>query len=127
MLSLGNAPSLLIDAGPVISSNWAVGVVAETDAGGQIRASISQPVHIEQALMTYRLPIARSLDGDVRYATRVVDFGKISREVDFGLSYRQGAASSPLEFVSFAELRSNVAAITTGSEYRLGLRMKLGL
>jgi len=77
--------------------------------------------------MTYRLPIARTLDGDVRYVTKIVDFGKISREIDFGVSHRQGTASSPREFVSFAELRSNVAAISTGSEYRLGARMKLSL
>ena len=111
----------------MISSNWAFGVEAETDKGGRIRANISQPVHIEQAPMTYRLPIARTLDGDVRYATKIVDFGKISREIDFGVSHRQGTASSPREFVSFAELRSNVAAISTGSEYRLGARMKLSL
>ena len=75
-------------ANPVISSSWAVGVRIDTAHAGEVRFGISQPVQLESAKFTYRVPVAATLDGGVTHANSVVDLGAGERELDYGLSYR---------------------------------------
>ena len=114
-------------ADPVISSSWAVGVRIDTAHAGEVRFGISQPVQLESAKFTYRVPVARTLDGGVTYANHVVDLGAGERELDYGLSYRLGQPQDMLGMVAFSEWRTRVASIAKGTEQRLGFHSKLRL
>ena len=114
-------------ANPVISSSWAVGVRIDTAHAGEVRFGISQPVQLESAKFTYRVLVARTLDGGVTYANFVVDLGAGEWELDYGLSYRLGQPQDMLGMVAFSEWRTRVASIAKGTEQRLGFRFKLRL
>ena len=114
-------------ADPVISSSWAVGVRIDTAHAGEVRFGISQPVQLESAKFTYRVPVARTLDGGVTHANYVVDLGAGERELDYGLSYRLGQPQDMLGMVAFSEWRTRVASIAKRTEQRLGFRFKLRL
>ena len=98
-----------------------------TGASGEVCFGISQPVQLESAKFTYRVPVARTLDGGVTYAIHVVDLGAGERELDYGLSYRLGQSQDMLEIVAFTGWRTRVASIAKGTEQRLGFRLKLRL
>ena len=101
-------------ANPVISSSWAVGVRIDTAHAGEVRFGISQPVQLESAKFTYRVPVARTLDGGVTYANYVVDLGAGERELDYGLSYRLGQPQDMLGMVAFSEWQHGLPALQKG-------------
>lgn len=127
IIDLGNEPSLLEKVDPVISSSWAIGIRTGVAHGGEVRFGISQPVHIDSAKFTYRIPAGRTLEGGVTYANHVVDLGATERELDYGLSYRLGDSQDMLEMVAYSELRTQVAGLKMGTEQRFGFRFKLRL
>lgn len=84
-------------------------------------------MQLESAKFTYRVPVARTLDGGVTYANHVVDLGAGERELDYWWSHRFGQPQDMLEMVAFSEWRTRVASIAKGTEQRLVFRFKLRL
>ena len=70
--------------------------------------------------MQYRVPTARTLDGRVVHEMRTVDFKSSEREVDLGTYYNFDIAGAQVN--TFAEVRTNVAALQKELEKRVGLR-----
>ena len=113
-LTFAPSHSLLSHAEMVQSSSWGVtGIVPVTS--GYIGVGVAQPVTVEAAPFHYRLPVGRSLDGRVHYATRAVDFKAGARELDTSLFYRSQVAWGG-ELTLAAEWRHNLAYETASDE-----------
>jgi len=123
LLDLDDTPSLLETAGPVLSTSWTLGIAAYGDDANRLHFSLSQPVHIESAPVTYRLPTARTLAGEVRHTRVDGNLRGASREIDLGVSYRRGGNDDAVEFVAFAEARTGVEAFSGDVERRAGMRL----
>ena len=127
LLDLDTAPSLLQTAGPVLSTSWMLGLAAYGDDARRLQFSLSQPVHIESAPVTYRVPMARTVAGEVRHTRYDGNLRGASREIDLGVSYRHGGANDAVEFVAFAEARTGVEAFSGDVERRVGMRLAVRL
>lgn len=103
--------SMLESADTMYSTTWSVG----TEYSG-FGASISQPVNIESAEMTYNVPTARTLDGSVVTQSEKINF-KTEREIDFTAYYKYN--SNNVEFKSYVEKR-------TGAVDELGVGVEVG-
>jgi len=123
LLDLDDTPSLLETAGPVLSTSWTLGIAAYGDDANRLHFSLSQPVHIESAPVTYRLPTSRTLAGEVRHTRVDGNLRGASREIDLGVSYRRGGNDDAVEFVAFAEARTGVEAFSGDVERRAGMRL----
>ncbi len=127
LLDLDTAPSRLQTAGPVLSTSWMLGLAAYGDDARRLQFSLSQPVHIESAPVTYRVPMARTVAGEVRHTRYDGNLRGASREIDLGVSYRHGGANDAVEFVAFAEARTGVEAFSGDVERRVGMRLAVRL
>jgi hypothetical protein len=86
---------------------------------------ISQPVQMTRAAMTYRLPVARHLDGGVSYASREIDLSPARRETDIGLFFRREAWRGHLSAESFVEWRHDAPHALAGPVVEAGLRLRV--
>ena len=120
----GDAPSLLVDAAPVLSNTASLGG-SLAFAGGRAGIVISQPVQMTSAAMTYRLPVARRLDGRVSYASREIDLSPVRRETDIGLFYRRKAWRAHLSAEGFVEWRHNAPQAPDRPVTEAGLRLRV--
>ena len=127
MIDRDEAPSLLHAAAPALSQTATMGVTHPFN-GGVIGAVISQPAQLARAVMTYRLPTARTLNGDVSFDHRDVNFRPAQRETDFGLFFRREALDGRFSAEQFLELRQNAPhagekeVVTAGMRFRLSLQ-----
>ena len=118
------ADSLLDKADPMVSSTATLGYgldVADfySNGKGRLGVSVSQPVTLESARLTYNVPVARTLDGRVVRESRRVDFKAQRREIDFGINYALPLWDGRGEVASFAEARTGAI-----EENRFGLRLR---
>jgi len=120
----GDAPSLLADAAPVLSNTASLGGSLPV-VGGRIGMVVSQPVQMTRAAMTYRLPVARRLDGRVDYADREIDLSPARRETDIGLFFRRRAWRSHLSAESFIEWRHNAPHAAARPIIEAGVKLRL--
>jgi subtilisin family serine protease len=116
-------PSLLADAAPILSSTASLGGSLPL-AGGRVGMVLSQPVQMTRAAMTYRLPVARRLDGGVSYASREIDLSPARRETDIGLFFRHDALHGHLLAESFVEWRHDAPHALAGPVVEAGLRLR---
>lgn len=78
-----------------------------------------------RAAMTYRMPVARSLDGGISYANREIDFSPARRETDIGLFFRRDAWHRQLSAESFVEWRHNAPQAPHAPVFEAGVRLRL--
>ena len=95
----GNDWSMLKDAGGVVSSTWTLG--AEKNGFGAV---VSQPVTIEDAKMTYSVPTARTLNGEVINTDTTINMKTEQRNIDFTAYYKYNKDN--VDFKVFAEKRT---------------------
>lgn len=123
-IELADKPSLLVDAAPILSSTASLGGSLPL-AGGRVGMVLSQPVQMTRAAMTYRMPVARSLDGGISYANREIDFSPARRETDIGLFFRRDAWHRQLSAESFVEWRHNAPQAPHAPVFEAGVRLRL--
>lgn len=97
----GDSWSMLKDASGVVSSTWLVG--AEKNGFG---ASVSQPINIESAKMTYSVPTSRTLDGNVITTDSTIDLKTDERNLDFTAYYKYNKDN--VDFKVFVETRTGL-------------------
>ena len=97
----GDGWSMLKDASGVLSSTWLVG--AEKNGFG---ASVSQPINIESAKMTYSVPTSRTLDGNVISTDSTVNLKSDERNLDFTAYYKYNKDN--VDFKVFVETRTGL-------------------
>ena len=120
----GDKPSLLANSAPILSHTASLGGSLPL-AGGLAGLTLSQPVQMARARMTYRLPVARSPDGRVSYANREIDLSPAKRETDIGLFFRREAWRRHLSAEGFVEWRQDTPHAKTSPVIEAGLRLRL--
>ena len=95
----GNDWSMLKDASGVVSSTWTLG--AEKNGFG---AAVSQPITIEDAKMTYSVPTARTLNGEVINTDTTINMKTEQRNIDFTAYYKYNKDN--VNFKVYAEKRT---------------------
>ena len=95
----GNDWSMLKDASGVVSSTWTLG--AEKNGFG---AAVSQPITIEDAKMTYSVPTARTLNGEVINTDTTINMKTVQRNIDFTAYYKYNKDN--VNFKVYAEKRT---------------------
>jgi len=123
----------------VISSTATVGYEVEPSEGHKLGFSISQPVTVEDAKLDFSVPTSRTLDGEVKYESKTVNFKNNKREIDFGTYYtfniRKTGNAEIDDFTSrlglqgnvntFAEIRTGVSALQKEIEKVAGFSVQL--
>jgi hypothetical protein len=123
----------------VISSTATVGYEVEPSEGHKLGFSISQPVTVEDAKLDFSVPTSRTLDGEVKYESKTVNFKNNKREIDFGTYYtfniRKTGNAEIDDFTSrlglqgnvntFAEIRTGVSALQKEIEKVAGFNVQL--
>ena len=131
--------SMLADANNVVSSTATAGYELAPREGHTLGFAVSQPVTVESAEFTYRVPTARTLDGQVVHEMRTVDFKSADREIDLGTYYNFDITKTGIREVdavtnqlglegnvnAFAEIRNNVSSIKNNIEKRAGVSVQL--
>ena len=103
--SYSNEWSMLSKAGDIYSSTWSAGV--EKNGWG---ASVSQPVTIETASMTYNVPTSRDMDGNVNNTETKVNMKTDERNLDFTAYYKYNIDT--VDFKAYVEQRTGGFADT---------------
>ena len=131
--------SMLTDADNVVSSTATAGYELAPREGHTLGFAVSQPVTVESAEFTYRVPTARTLDGQVVHEMRTVDFKSADREIDLGTYYNFDITKTGIREVdaittglglegnvnAFAEIRNNVSSLKENIEKRAGVSVQL--
>ena len=117
-------PSLLVDVAPVLSSTASLGASLPM-AGGVGGIIVSQPVQMNRAAMTYRLPVARGLDGTVSHIDREIDLSPAQRETDIGVFFRHTGWRHHLSTESFVEWRQDAPHSSGAPVVETGVRVRL--
>jgi len=131
--------SMLVDADNVVSSTATAGYELAPREGHTLGFAVSQPVTVESAEFTYRVPTARTLDGQVVHEMRTVDFKSADREIDLGTYYNFDITKTGIREVdaittglglegnvnAFAEIRNNVSSLKENIEKRAGVSVQL--
>ena len=130
---------LTTETANVISSTATVGYEVKPADGHKLGFAISQPVTVEDAKLSYNVPTSRTLDGNVNYENKDVNFKSSKREIDVGTYYsfnigktgnaeiddftkRLGLTGS---VNTFAEIRTGVSALKKEIEKAVGLNVQL--
>ena len=124
VLDRDDAPSLLHAAAPALSQTAMIGA-SFPFGGGVIGAAVSQPAQLARAVMTYRLPTARTLAGEVRFDHKDVNFRPARRETDFGLFFRRHMFEGRLHTEHFLELRQDAPHAEGRDIMNAGMRLRL--
>ena len=91
--------SMLDKADDIYSTTWSAGV--EQNGFG---ASVSQPITIESAKMTYNVPTSRTLDGNVNTTQTTVNMKTDKRNLDFTAYYKYNVNN--VDFKAYVEQRT---------------------
>ena len=130
---------LTTETANVISSTATVGYEVKPADGHKLGFAISQPVTVEDAKLSYNVPTSRTLDGNVNYENKDVNFKSSKREIDVGTYYsfnigktgnaeiddftkRLGLTGS---VNTFAEIRTGVSALKKEIEKAVGMNVQL--
>ena len=131
--------SMMVDAGNVVSTTATAGYEFATREGHTMGFAVSQPVTVESAEFTYRVPTSRTLDGGVNTELRTVDFRNTNREIDLGTYYNFDITKTGIREVdaitnqlglqgdvsAFAELRDTISGVKKEIEKRAGVSVQL--
>ena len=130
---------LTTETANVISSTATVGYEMNPTDGHKFGFAVSQPVTVEDAKLNYNVPTSRTLNGDVNYTNKDVNFKSGKREIDFGTYYSfdiQKTGNGEIDdFVkrlnlkgsvnTFAEIRTGMSAIKKEIENAVGMNVQL--
>ena len=130
--------SMMVSAENVISTTATAGYEFAPTEGHTLGFAVSQPVTVESARFTYKLPTSRTLDGDVNTELQTVDFRNADREIDLGAYYKFDITKTGFKQVdsvtkmlgiqgnvkAFAELRNKIDSISE-IEKRGGINLNL--
>ena len=118
------AGSMLQNADTVLSSTLTLGYEFEPIENHLWGVVASQPVTIESASVSYNVPVARTLDGNVVTENNKVDYASTQREVDFG-SYYTFSPAKNVDVKLFAEIRTGVSALADAVQKSAGFNIKI--
>ncbi len=130
--------SMMVSAENVVSTTATAGYEFAPTEGHTLGFAVSQPVTVESARFTYKLPTSRTLDGDVNTELQTVDFRNADREIDLGAYYKFDITKTGFKQVdsvtkmlgiqgnvkAFAELRNKIDSISE-IEKRGGINLNL--
>jgi subtilisin family serine protease len=130
--------SMMVDAENVISTTATAGYEFAPAEGHTLGFAVSQPVTVESAKFTYRVPTSRTLDGNVITELQTVDFRNSDREIDLGTYYKFDITKTGIKQVdtvtnmlgiqgnvrAFAELRNKIDSVSE-IEKRGGINLNL--
>ena len=105
--SYGSEWSMLDSADNVYSTTWSAGI--EQNGFG---ASVSQPITIESAKMTYNVPTSRTISGNVNNTQTTVNMKTEERNLDFTAYYKYNVDT--VDFKVFVEQRTGGFEDTSG-------------
>jgi hypothetical protein len=120
--------SMMDSADSVISSTWTMGYGFEPKVDHTWGFAVSQPVTVESAKFDYRVPTARTLDGNVVTQVQTVDFRNSGREIDLGTYYNFNLVEQTgldADVKLFAEMRNTVGSLKKEIEKRAGISVQL--
>jgi hypothetical protein len=130
--------SMMVNAENVVSTTATAGYEFAPKEGHTMGFAVSQPVTVESAEFTYKLPTSRTLDGDVNTEFQTVDFRNSAREIDLGTYYKFDITKTGIKEVdsvtsmlgikgnvkAFAELRNKIDSLSE-VEKRGGINLNL--
>ena len=130
--------SMMVSADNVVSTTATAGYEFAPKEGHTMGFAVSQPVTVESAKFTYRVPTSRTLDGNVNTELQTVDFRNADREIDLGTYYKFDITKTGIKEVdtvtnmlgiqgnvrAFAELRNKIDSVSE-IEKRGGINLNL--
>ena len=130
--------SMMVNAENVVSTTATAGYEFAPREGHVLGFAVSQPVTVESAKFTYKLPTSRTLDGNVNTELQTVDFRNADREIDLGTYYKFDITQTGIKQVdsvtsmlgiqgnvkAFAELRNKIDSVSE-IEKRGGINLNL--
>ena len=130
--------SMMVSADNVVSTTATAGYAFAPREGHVLGFAVSQPVTVESAKFTYKLPTSRTLDGSVNTKLQTVDFRNADREIDLGTYYKFDITQTGIKEVdsvtsmlgiqgnvkAFAELRNKIDSVSE-LEKRGGINLNL--
>ena len=130
--------SMMVSAENVVSTTATAGYEFAPTEGHTMGFAVSQPVTVESARFTYKLPTSRTLDGNVNTQLQTVDFRNADREIDLGTYYKFDITKTGFKQVdsvtsmlgiqgnlkAFAELRNKIDSVSE-IEKRGGINLNL--
>ncbi|MBL6625387.1 MAG: S8 family serine peptidase [Alphaproteobacteria bacterium] len=127
IIQTGDAPGLLNGATNVLSNTATIGVTTAL-AGGRIGVMLAAPVQIGDGNLVYDLPVARDLNGQVRFDQRHMALRPSRRETDLGLFFKRSWLNGALQSKTFVELRHDApTAAAHGSRLQPHAGMEMTL
>ena len=115
--------SLVTGYSNLVSNSWGVGAGYKFTNGWTVGANFSQPMTITSGKMNYKVPVGRTLDGQVLFNEGSADASTKNIEYDTGLVVKYNVNNVAL--AGYAEHRSNVAGVDGNNEVNLGVKLNL--
>ena len=113
--------SLVTGYSNLVSNTWGAGAGYKFKNGLSIGASVSQPLTITSGKMNYKVPVGRTLDGQVLFDEGSADASTKHIEVDTGVFIKYNVDN--VAVAGYAEHRSNVAGVNDNNEVNLGIKV----
>jgi len=115
--------SLVTGYSNLVSNSWGVGAGYKFTNGWTVGANFSQPMTVTSGKMNYKVPVGRTLDGQVLFNEGSADASTKNIEYDTGLFVKYNVNNVAL--AGYAEHRSNVAGVSGNNEVNLGMKVNL--
>lgn len=115
--------SLVTGYSNLVSNSWGVGAGYNFKNGWTVGASFSQPLTVTSGKMNYKVPVGRTLDGQVLFNEGSADASTKVIEHDAGLFVKYNVDNVSL--AGYAEKRNNVAGVQDNDQYNLGMKVNL--
>jgi len=115
--------SLVTGYSTLVSNSWGVGAGYKFTNGWTVGANFSQPMTVTSGKMNYKVPVGRTLDGQVLFNEGSADASTKNIEYDTGLFVKYNVNNVAL--AGYAEHRSNVAGVDGNNEVNLGVKLNL--
>jgi hypothetical protein len=113
--------SLVTGYSNLVSRSFAVGAGVKPAQGWKLGATYSQPLNIMSGKMNYKVPVARTLDGQVQFNEGSADASTKVIEHDLGL-FVQYKMDENFSFAGYGEHRINVAGTKGNSQTNVGVK-----
>jgi len=115
--------SLVTGYTDLVSNSWGIGAGYQFDNGWTVGANFSQPMAISSGKMNYKVPVGRTLDGDVLFNEGSADASTKYIEYDTGLFVKYNL--NDMSVAGYAEHRANVAGIKNNNEVNVGIKVDI--
>jgi len=114
--------SLITGYDSLISRSFAVGGGVKPAQGWMMGASYSQPLNIMSGNMHYKVPVGRTIDGQVKFNEGSADASTKVIEHDLGL-FVQYKVDDRFSMAGYGEHRLNVAGTKNNDQTSLGVKL----